>query len=220
MISPREISHTHVTRSGTRSGRHRPPVHGPERSSLRRVPLTCSPSPTRVEEKRSGISKLTWCAAPEKSTKRHSCGGAHSGSPFGLKARPHLPSPHGVLSTPVGLNSMCRIPAHVHLVPSTALASFELRGRTRGRIHGRSGPRITGRRRAWARAKGGGGWGRGAHAAMAESEIDSRRQPTVPIALVCGHVSPAARMAEFQACHSQRVDGLTPSGGGSRLGGG
>ena len=72
--------------------------------------------------------------------------------------------------------------AHSHLVPTTALASFDF--------------------------------------AISLFEILSRRQPTVPIAFVSGHVSPAARIAVFHAFHSHLEDGLAPSGGGSRLGGG
>ena len=59
------------------------------------------------------------------------------------------------------------MPAHIHLVPSTAEASLE----------------------AW----------------ISRVEIDSRRQPTVPIALVAGHVLPAAVMALPHARDGRRA---------------
>ena len=67
-----------------------------------RAPSTISPSPTRLDsnDSRSAL-KLRWCAAPPKSAQRHSFGGAHCARPLGcLSARPHLPTPHGVLSAP------------------------------------------------------------------------------------------------------------------------
>ena len=103
-----------------------------------------SPSSEQEMEPSLSLSKARLCAFDEKSAKRHSFGGAHCGIPFGRSARPHFPSPHGVLSTPPGLNSKPGTPPHFHFVPETARATAE------------TWPHL-------ARVLGGDNWGTGIH---------------------------------------------------------